>query len=146
MWTLTQTFSNDTSFLPFLTIKMTLRNNTTTARFANLLRMAEVSVDAPSGSPGSWFEYTGNSVLAFPFVEIVPYSYLTQGSYGFIVQAPSPSPVAHALASTPPDACNPLAGTLKPNSISGDYSIINAFGQNVPAHKSISMTVVYKTM
>jgi hypothetical protein len=153
VWTLTQTFSTDTSFLPFLTIKMTLRNNTTTARFANLLRMAEVSVDRPYGDPGSWFEHTNNSVLAFTYVPDpnFPGSQLKKGDYGFIVQTPGSSPIAHRIrlvegdSSRAPDPCNPLFDAWPPTHY-GDWAIINAFGQNVPAHKSISMTVVYKTM
>jgi hypothetical protein len=147
VWTLTQTFSLDTKYLPILTIKMLLRNNSDTARYANFLRTGEVIVDAPQGNPRSWFEYTNNSVLAFPVIPLAgsPGIEIVPGTYGFMVQTPSSKPITHRLGFTPPDPCNPFAHTYLPR-FADDFEVISAFSQNVPAHSSISMIVVYQTI
>jgi hypothetical protein len=132
VWTLVQTFSRQDVYPPSLQIKMTLKNNTNTARYVNFLRHV-----TPSHGWDS-FAYTVDSALAYNL-----------GIPGFLIQAPTPLPQLFAVRGrlNGPDPCNPLPlSDIPPLNFVGSISLLTVTSQNVPAHKSIGLSILYKRM
>jgi hypothetical protein len=136
VWTVIQTFSLHKTYPPSLQVKLTLRNNTGTARFANLLQVTEPQVHSVNPAPPSTFNYNLESAFAFNW-----------GITGLYIQNPNPSqPVSLIVTpSEPTSACNTL-NPAPPNFVGFGTIVAHGAPQSVPPHSSVTLTLLYKRM
>jgi hypothetical protein len=151
IWTLTQTITQVAGTSPSVKVAMALKNNTATARFAFLMRYADVDADGQFiNSLGA----TANSAFAWDPTVIADIG--LRGNFGVnLVADPIPPPLDPAdegpqglNQNTPvgPPPCSPLFSVVPGLDTADDGSVVALYELNVPPNGSRTVTVHYKGM
>jgi hypothetical protein len=141
IWTLTQVITQGTGITPYIKIGMTLKNNTSVARNAWLIRYLDADVDqvvlnstdANRLGAAEW-----NSMEIVGPDQAVGLMLQTVGDHLFAHQA------LVQTVYTPPDPCNAFAHRSTVELIYTDASMVMTFQPLVGARSSVTATMMYK--
>lgn len=141
LWTLTQTISMITGISPSVRITMALKNNTSGARTAALVRYADVDA---AGFTFNNFDDTVDSAFGYNSID-------SAQPYGLVLQNLGTVP-SHHLGLViqnfqPPDACGPFNGVLLHHLEAVDGSLRHAYDfTSIPKSGSFVVTLEYKKL